>query len=354
MSGREDAPSSRGRVGQPKGWGETTAGILLRRREPVLALLILCLLGVVGLRAPIFLTPGSIDAVLTDTSILAMLALGQMMVILTRGIDLSVASNLALTGMAVALLSRVHPELPTVFVLALAVLIGLALGAVNGVLVAVVRLPPIVVTLGTLSVYRGTIFVLSDGAWISSHEMTEAFRAFPLERFAGLTHLLWLAVLAVAAAAFFLNRTRWGRELYAVGGNPVAARYVGVPVERREFLVYCLSGAIAGLCGYLWVARYAIAYTEIAYGFELTVIAACVIGGVSIAGGIGTVTGTVLGALFLGVINNALPVIDVSPFWQTAIAGAVILAAVVVNSRSEAQKGKRILRNAQVAGGAGS
>lgn len=323
---------------------------MLDRRETVLALLIALLLLLVGSRAPVFLTPASIDAVLTDTAVLVMLAMAQMMVILTRGIDLSVASMMALSGMSVALMSMDRPDLPAIVPLFLATAIGTGLGALNGTLVAAVRLPPIVATLGTLSIYRGAIFVLSGGAWISSHEMSEAFLAFPRDRLAGLTNLLWLAVLTVAATAFFLNRTRWGRELYAVGGNPVAARYVGIPVERRQFLVYTVSGAISGLCGYLWVARYAIAYTEVAYGFELTVIAACVIGGVSIAGGIGTVTGAVLGALFLGIINNALPVIDVSPFWQTAIAGIVILTAVVVNSRSEAAKGKRILRRARGTG----
>jgi|HigsolmetaAR204D_1030405.scaffolds.fasta_scaffold03185_3 rhamnose transport system permease protein len=323
---------------------------ILDRRETILALLIALLLLLVGSRAPVFLTPASIDAVLTDTAVLVMLAMAQMMVILTRGIDLSVASMMALSGMSVALVSMDQPDLPAIVPLFLATAIGTGLGAFNGTLVAAVRLPPIVATLGTLSIYRGAIFVLSGGAWISSHEMSEAFLAFPRDRLVGLTHLFWLAVLTVAATAFCLNRIRWGRELYAVGGNPAAARYVGIPVERRQFLVYTISGAISGLCGYLWVARYAIAYTEVAYGFELTVIAACVIGGVSIAGGIGTVTGAVLGALFLGIINNALPVIDVSPFWQTAIAGIVILTAVVVNSRSEAAKGKRILREARGTG----
>ena len=139
----------------------------------------------------------------------------------------------------------------------------------------------------------------------------------------------------VAIAWLFLGLTRAGRGLYAVGGNPVAARYCGIDLARQQLLVYAISGAVAGLCGYLWVARYGIAYTEIALGYELNVIAACVIGGVSIGGGIGTVAGTLLGALFLGVIVNALPVINVSPFWQMAISGAVILAAVIVNARAE-------------------
>jgi rhamnose transport system permease protein len=129
-----------------------------------------------------------------------------------------------------------------------------------------------------------------------------------------------------------------------VGGNPVAAVYAGLDVGRTQFVAFCLCGTLAGLCGYLWISRYAIAYTEIAAGFELQVVAACVIGGVSIAGGIGTVQGAVLGALFIGVVNNALPVIHISPFWQNAISGAAIISAVVINARRERRGGRLILK----------
>ena len=138
----------------------------------------------------------------------------------------------------------------------------------------------------------------------------------------------------VAPVPWFPSRhSRFGRDLYAIGNEPASARYVGIPIARRLLWTYGLSGAVAGLCGYLWVARYAVAYTEIAYGFEFTVIAACVIGGISIAGGCGSVTGAVLGALFLAVIGNALPVVKVSPFWQSALTGVVILVAVLINAR---------------------
>jgi rhamnose transport system permease protein len=322
---------------------------LLKRRETVLALLILALVAGIGVRAPIFVSGESLGAVIVDSSILIMLALGQTMVLLTRGIDLSVAANLALTGMACALLSQAMPDLPIAALLIFAVVVGAGLGAINAAMIAGLGLPPIVATLGTLSIYRGAIFVLSGGDWVVAHQMTPAFMAFPTAAPLVLPNLVWLALLAVAGATVFLTLTRRGRELYAIGGNPITAGYVGIPVRQRLALVYIVSGAIAGLCGYLWVARYAIAYTEVAQGFELTVIAACVIGGVSIGGGIGTVAGAVLGALFLGVVNNALPVINVSPFWQMAIAGIVILAAVVVNSRSRAKVGKRILRHARTA-----
>jgi rhamnose transport system permease protein len=214
-------------------------------------------------------------------------------------------------------------------------------------------MPPIVVTLGTMSVYRGLVFVLSSGAWVNAHELAPHFLAFPHERFAGLTHLVWAALLVVAASSVFLHHRRAGRELFALGGNPAAARYVGIDGPRRELMVYALIGLLSGLCGYLWVARYAVAYTETALGFEMQTIAACVIGGVSIRGGRGSVAGSMLGAAFLVILFNALPVIGVSPFWQNAISGAAILAAVVLNSRSERQRsGKRILTSTPSALGA--
>ena len=135
-----------------------------------------------------------------------------------------------------------------------------------------------------------------------------------------------------------------GRSFYAVGGNPNAAVYAGIDVGRTQFVAFTLCGALAGLTGYLWVERYAVAYVDIAAGFELDVVAACVIGGISIAGGIGTVIGTLLGAIFLGVIKNALPVVGISPFAQLAIAGAAIIIAVAFNAKSSRQKGRLILK----------
>lgn len=317
---------------------------LLGRREATLAVFVAVLFLGISLRAPVFASAGSLDTLLNDGAILTILALGQMLALLTRGVDLSVGASMALSGMLAALLSRQSPELPALAALAVAMGSGLLLGLCNGALIAGLGMPAIVVTLGSMSVYRGLVFLVSDGAWVNAHELGAAFLAFPNERLLGLTHSVWLALLVVVLMYAFLNHRRAGRELYALGGNPAAARYSGIDAPRRELMVYATTGLLAGLCGYLWVARYAVAYTETALGFELQTIAACVIGGVSIRGGRGKVTGCLLGAAFLVIVFNALPVIDVSPFWQLAISGATILAAVVLNARSErARRGKRIL-----------
>ena len=249
--------------------------------------------------------------------------------------------------MVVAMLNAAMPGVPVPLLIALAILIGTALGGFNGLLVWKLDIPPIVVTLGTLTIYRGAIFLLSDGKWVNAHEMSDAFKVLPRAMHAGLPVLSWIAIAVVLAMALLLRRTEFGRALYAVGGNPTAAVYTGIDVGRTRFVAFTLAGAIAGLSGYLWVARYAVAYVDIAGGFELDVIAACVIGGVSIAGGIGSVGGAVLGALFLGVIKNALPVVNISPFWQLAISGSAIIIAVAVNARAERAKGRIILKKAE-------
>ena len=318
--------------------------VLLQHRELLLVAAILVLLAAIAARFPGFVTPATLAGVFNDSAILIIMALGQAAVILTRSIDLSVAANVALNGMVVALLDAHYPGLPLVALVALALVQGLALGAINGWFVWKVGIPPIVVTLGTLTIYRGLAFMLSGGAWINSFQFSPNFLALPRATFLGLPMRTWAAVVAIAVMAVVCGRTPVGRTWYAAGGNPTAAVYAGIDVGRARFLAFCLSGLLSGLCGYLWVSRYAVAYVDVASGFELDVIAACVIGGVSIAGGIGSVAGTVLGALFLGIIKNALPVINISPFAQMAISGAVIIAAVTLNTRAERKPGRIILR----------
>lgn len=320
---------------------------LLKHREIFLALAIVLLVVLVTLRFPRYPDPARFLVIFNDTSILMMLALGQMAVILTRSIDLSMAANLALTGMIVAMLNAAMPGVPIPLIIGLSVVIGAGLGAFNGILVWKLDIPPIVVTLGTLTIYRGLIFVISGGAWVNAAQMSADFVNLQRAVFLGLPVLSWFAIVVAILFWLLMTRTPLGRALYAIGVNPTASVYTGINVGRTKFLAFVISGAIAGLCGYLWISRYVIASVEVAGGYELTIIAACVIGGVSIAGGIGTVAGVILGALFLGVINNALPVVNISPFWQMAISGTAILLAVILNARGERRKGRIILKKAE-------
>ncbi|WP_312235378.1 ABC transporter permease [Pseudescherichia sp.] len=322
---------------------------LLKNREALLAAVIVLMVLAIGSRVPSFIAPGNLAEMFNDTAILIILALGQMMVLLTKGIDLSMAANLALTGMIVALLNFHHPDIPVWALLILATGLGLVMGAINGLLVWRMGIPAIVVTLGTMSIYRGIIFLLSDGGWINSHQMSGDFLALPRASVLGLPLLSWCAVAALLLVGYFLRYSRTGRALYTAGGNATAAYYTGINAGKMQFVSFCLSGALAGFCGYLWISRFAVAYVDVANGFELQVVAACVIGGVSTMGGTGRVLGCLFGALFLGVINNALPVIGISPFWQMAISGTVIVIAVLLNERGNKRKGRLILRDAALA-----
>ncbi|CUH42334.1 ABC transporter permease [Ruegeria atlantica] len=320
---------------------------ILASRELLLLVAIALVLGIISSRFPAFITLSNLAAVFNDTSPLILLAIGQMIVILTKCIDLSVAANLALTGMVVSLINISAPGLPIIVTLAVATGFGACLGMFNGILVWKLDIPPIVVTLGTMTIFRGTIFLLTDGKWVNSHEMSDTFKAFPRTELLGLPVLSWFAIAAVILFTIVMTRTTLGRAFYAAGGNPHAATYAGINVGRTQFWAFTISGALAGLTGYLWVSRFAVAYVDVAGGFELTVVAACVIGGVSIMGGIGSVPGALLGALFLGIIANALPVVNISPFWQMAISGGAIIIAVVLNAQANRTKGRVILKRAE-------
>ena len=318
---------------------------LFKSREALLALVILALTAAIALRFPAFVAPQNLANVFNDTAPLMILGIGQMIVILTKCIDLSVTATLALTGMVAALMNGAGVPLPLILLLVIA--LGAGLGAINGLLVWKVGIPSIVVTLGTMTIYRGVIFLMTDGKWVNAHEMSDGFKALPRTVLLGLPVMSWTAVALIAGFAVVMTRTALGRAFYAVGGNPHAAVYTGINVGRTQFAAFVLSGALAGLTGYLWIARYAVAYVDVASGFELNVVAACVIGGVSIAGGVGSVAGLVLGAIFLGVIANALPVIGVSPFWQMAISGLAIITAVAFNASQSRAPGRIILKQAQ-------
>lgn len=316
-------------------------------REVLLLIAIGALLALISARFPGFVAPSNLVGVFNDTAPLILLAIGQMIVILTKCIDLSVAANLALTGMVVSLINIAAPGLPIAVIVVIAIGFGGLLGMFNGLLVWKLAIPPIVVTLGTMTIFRGIIFLLTEGKWVNSHEMSDAFKAVPRMELLGLPVLSWIAIAAVALFSVVMTRSTLGRAFYAAGGNPHAAIYAGINVGLTQFWAFTISGAIAGLTGYLWVSRFAVAYVDVAGGFELTVVAACVIGGVSIMGGIGSVAGAVLGALFLGIIANALPVVNISPFWQMAISGGAIIIAVVLNAQASRGSGRIILKPAE-------
>jgi rhamnose transport system permease protein len=318
-------------------------GKFRQRRETSLVLLITLLLVIVTIRSPGFVTGKNIQRIVNDTSILVMVSIGQFFVILAGGIDLSVGSIIGFSGMAASMLNEGNPALPAIVVLLAGVSIGMLLGAINGFVVAFGKVPPIIVTLGSMSIFRGLTFVLSKGQWVTAHEMTESYMQLPHGNFLGISNLIWWGLLVSAILYFFSSYTRSGRQVYALGGNKTAAKFVGINERKITMMIFTISGLVSGLAGVMWTARYAAAVNETATGFELQTVAACVIGGVSIAGGSGAVPGVILGALFIGIINNALPVVNLSPFYQLLIQGTIVLFAMLINTISERRREKKLL-----------
>ncbi len=305
---------------------------LAKFRETGIIAFIVLLIVAVSLRSPYFLTLENFRDILMNISILVIVALAQMMVIITRGIDLSVGSMIGLVAMMVAFVIKVNPEMSPVVAVLLGIALGSVLGSFNGFVITVGGVPPIIATLGTLSVYRGLVFLYSQGTWINSFEMPQSFKVLSKGTPLGLPNLVIFAIIIAAIIYYFLNYTRPGRDIYAVGSNPDAAQVAGIRVQRVIFMVYVISGLLCGLAGVLWASRFESAQTNTALGFELQTVAASVVGGVNIMGGSGTVTGVLLGGFLLGIITNALTLIRISPFWQLAAQGALILLAVIVDS----------------------
>ncbi|MEA5031878.1 MAG: ABC transporter permease [Sphaerochaeta sp.] len=317
--------------------------VLLARREASLVILLAVILVPIVFRSPQFLSFTNIDRIINDISILSIVAIGEFFVILSNGIDLSVGSIIAFSGMASGMLNEAYPQVPVFFLLLLGTGLGAVMGAVNGALVAYGKIPPIITTLGTMSIYRGLTFVLSKGTWVTAHEMTPNFIGFPRQSFLGISALIWMALIVIVVTYYFSRFTRSGREIYAIGGNATAAKFVGVNEKRIRFMVFVISGTLFGFAGSLWTARYASAVNEMATGFEMQAVAACVLGGVNFAGGAGAIPGVVLGALFLGVLNNALPVVYLSSFYQTLVQGMIVLLALVINTVVDQRKTRKLL-----------
>ena len=301
-------------------------------RELGLLVFIILLCIFVQTRNSSFLTVGNLTDMITNTAILSILALGMMLVLITRGIDLSIGSTLALSGMIVAQTVSSFQDLPPIVAILLGIVIGITCGAVIGFLVAKINILPIIATLAMMNIFRGMTYTVSDGQWVSSYQMSESFVSIATSKIVGINTLVFIAIIIYIVAYYFINHTITGRQIYAVGSNPESAKVSGINQTKILVLVYTIMGGLAGLSGVLWVSKFASAQGDTASGYELTVIAACILGGVSIAGGSGKISGVILGAVLLGILNNALPLMNVSPFWQMAIQGSIILIAVIINT----------------------
>jgi rhamnose transport system permease protein len=259
------------------------------------------------------------------------MAVGMLCVLLVGGIDISVGSTLALSGMASAMLMRdgILPNAFSAYLFSIGV--GLVCGILVGVVIAKGGVLPIIASLGFMYVFRGLTFFISGGRWVGMVDLLDSFRGFSQGTTFAISNLLWMTLGVYVVLFVILKWTKLGRQIYAVGSSPDSAQVRGINISRVKIFVYALNGSIAGLGGAMFVGYYANAMSNMATGIELDVIAACVIGGVSLKGGQGTVPGVLIGALIMVVINRSLSLVGIDPFWQACLKGAVILAAVVAN-----------------------
>ena len=285
-----------------------------------------------------FATSDNLFNVLRQVSVNVCISVGMTMVILTGGIDLSVGSILALAGAVAAGLTRDGLSFPgaDLFIgftfwggILAALLIGTLLGWVNGVMITTFKVPPFIATLGMLTIARGLTMLYTGGFPITG--LGKGFEYVGTGWFLGIPMPVWIALIVVIVFAFIMRHTIFGRHIYAIGGNERASLISGIKVNRVKLIVYTLAGTLAGLAGLLVTARLDSAQPNAGVSYELDSIAAVVIGGTSLSGGKGSVIGTIIGALIIGVLNNGLVLLGVSPFWQQVIKGIVILAAVILD-----------------------
>ncbi|CAL8973543.1 Autoinducer 2 import system permease protein LsrC [Tessaracoccus sp. O5.2] len=308
------------------------AGGVLKARETgiVIALVAVVIAATAVNPTFIFSGDGFRDLLLTP-SLLMVVALGQAVVIITRNVDLSVGSVVGLTAYMTGRLFIDVPGIHPALVFLAGIALGALLGLINGALVAFAKVPALVITLGTMYIYRGINVAWTGSDRINASDMPASFRGLGTQDVLGIPLLTLLAVIVLVFTAWYLRNLRSGRELYAIGSDPDAAHLYGLRVTRRVLAAFIVCGALAGLGGVLFAARYGTVSSNAGYGWELQAIGAAVIGGVAMSGGVGTVWGAAFGAYLLLTINRALPIIGIQDFWQRAVVGILIIGAIILD-----------------------
>jgi rhamnose transport system permease protein len=317
---------------------------VLHSREIAVGLVLVLLILFTTFRSHGFLFSdnGWRDLLLTP-ALLLLLAVGQTVVIVTRNVDLSVGSTLGLTAYLTGKVFIDHPGIPIPLVFVIGLVFGGALGVVNGLLVAWGKVPALVITLGTLYVYRGVFLSWAGSDRINASDLPHSFNDLGTEQLLTIPVLTLIGFVVLAVVGYYLHTARSGRELYAIGSDPDAAVLYGLPIRRRVLMAFVISGALAGLAGVFYTARYGTVSSGAGYGLELQAVGAAVIGGVAIFGGSGTVWGAAIGAYLLVTINRALPILGISDFWQQAVVGALIIAAITLDRVLSAREARRLV-----------
>ncbi|MDL2236253.1 ABC transporter permease [Christensenellaceae bacterium OttesenSCG-928-K19] len=306
------------------------AGDIFRKFGIVIALAILFI--VFSAITNAFFTPANLLTILVQTSINILLAIATTFIVLTGGIDLSSGSVLAIAGVVFAMFAKEVdgvPEYPVVVPVVMGILVGLLFGLFNGVIVAKAKVAPFIVTLGTMTIARGAALLLADGRPVSG--MAQGFKDFAGKSPLGLPNIVIVMIIMAVIFTFILTKTKFGRYVYAIGGNEEAARASGIATSNIKLVVYTMAGAIIGLAGVLQACRINVGQPNVGQGYEMNAISAVVIGGTSLSGGVGSMWGTLIGAFIIGILNNGLDMLGVSSYWQQVVSGAIIIGAVMMD-----------------------
>lgn len=317
-------------------------GRFLRSREIPVASALIVLVVVTTIVNPAFLAAQGVKDLLLNATIVIILAVGQSLVLITRNVDLSVGSILGLTAYGTGSIFAANPGTPIIVVLLVGMVFGVVLGSINGLLVTIAKVPALVITLGTLYIFRGVNNAWAGGTQYFAGDRPRSFAALSTETVLGFPVITLIALVVVVLVGVLLGFTRAGRDLYAIGSDPDAAQVFGIPVVKRVLLSFAASGALAGLAGVLYASRYNAVGATTGSGLELDVVAAAVVGGVAISGGVGTVAGAAIGALLLTTITGALTALRVDKFWQQAIVGLLIIGAITVDRVVSVRTAKKL------------
>jgi rhamnose transport system permease protein len=326
---------------------------IFKKREFGIFLFILILLAIFGSIEPRFFRSDNLSAILSSVGILMVVGAGQTLVIVTRNIDLSVGSTLGMAAMVMGMVARSRPDFPIMGLILIAMVVGGICGLINGFLVSFGKIPSIIATLGTLAIFRGAVFLVSDNVQIDPEDVPKDIISLATTSPIGIPWLLIFALLAIVLVWFVSSQTLLGKRIYAVGSNPEGAISRGLSFNRITIMVFVFIGVLAGLGGVLYTARYAtINPADVGRGLEFDVISAVVIGGTNIFGGSGTALGTALGCILIGILSNGLTVVGVSPFWKACATGFLILLAVAIDNlvrRRQEENFLLAIRNQRVA-----
>lgn len=302
-------------------------------REAILAIVLIVLSILIQIKSPTFLTLTSITDMLKNNAVIMILALGMLNVLLIGGMDISISSTCALTGMTVGLLLKYQKVSNTFLLFVIAIVIGMVCGLIVGLIIAKGKVLPIIATMGFMYIYRGLAYVISSNQWASAADLGD-FKNFALEKYLGfgvLNNVLMITLICYIVFFIVMKWTTLGRKVYAVGSNVEAASVSGINTSRIKLMVYTVMGTLCGLSGAMATAVYSSAQPNMMFGQEMDVIAACVIGGVSMNGGRGSVGGVFLGALTMAIINKALPLVGIDSIAQNTVQGAIIMIVIIMN-----------------------